>query len=199
MVSLLTTSFISEAQSNFIHYVKHKPIVKSEVMLEVERQAKQARNDELTVIVITDYILDNNSKLTRETAKEYAETILYESRAHAIKVSPFVCASLLESESDFTSNPKHAISDVIGMGGVYSSVWFKDLKSKGFITCKDDLRNPYTNIKCSIYILAKYNAEKGNLMKALTFYKGFSKLGRSQAHSVMKGAYKVKSRLNTYA
>lgn len=135
-------------------------------------------------VVITKYILKKNPKVSHEKAEKYADAIIKESvrRGH----SPYVQTALLSSESLFQANPRHAISNVIGMGGVYWSVWKKDLKRNGIAYSKDELRNPITGIKASAYILSVYMKQHNSARLALSYYKGYSALGKRQANDVMR-------------
>lgn len=135
-------------------------------------------------VVITKYILKKNPKVSYKKANMYADTIIKESvkRGH----SPYVQAALLSSESLFNADPKHAISNVIGMGGVYWSIWKKDLIRNGIAYSKDELRNPITGIKASAYVLSIYMKQHNSPRVALSYYKGYSALGKKQANDVMR-------------
>jgi len=145
---------------------------------------------------IKNHILAKNSDISEKVADKYAMTIVKESnkRGH----SPIIQTALLDSESSFRSNPKHALGGVVGMGGIYWNVWKDQLRKEGIAYSKEDLRNPIVNIKASAYVVSCYMKEcHQNNRLALAHYKGFSPLGRSQAENVLQIAMKI--RQNTKA
>lgn len=146
----------------------------------------------LTKLIISDFIRKENSSLSSNQANAYAMKIMSES--HKQGFSPYVQTAVLASESSFRSNPKHAISTVYGMGGIYAKVWAPSLKAEGIISSNGDLLNPYKNIEASAYVIAYYNNKSPNIRTALAKYKGYCALGRSQGNTVMTIAIKLKQK-----
>lgn len=158
---------------------------------EIEKQKVELKKFTLTKNIIKDFIKDKNPKLTDAVANNYAMAIVRESRKRGN--SPYVQTALLASESSFNANATHAIRTVIGMGGIYYDVWGKDLKKEGIAYNIASLKNPYVNIKASSYVLAQYMDVSKTPREALSRYKGFCALGRSQANDVMSVALKLKA------
>lgn len=166
--------------------------------LQKELKQKDSELKKLTLVKekIKNHILAKNSDISEKVADKYAMTIVKESnkRGH----SPIIQTALLDSESSFRSNPKHALGGVVGMGGIYWNVWKDQLRKEGIAYSKEDLRNPIVNIKASAYVVSCYMKEcHQNNRLALTHYKGYSSLGRSQAENVLQIAMKI--RTNTKA
>lgn len=125
----------------------------------------------------------------------YTDIIIKESYKYGN--SALIQAALLESESSYKSNPKHDISTVIGMGGVYWSVWDKKLKRRGLAYSMNDLRDPIKNIQASAFILNLYMKQSNNSIKeALARYKGYSSLGKQQANNVIRIAMEMKKNIH---
>ena len=163
-----------------------------ELEKELKKKDSELKKLTLTKEKIKNYILAKNTDISEKVADKYAMTIVKESnkRGH----SPIIQTALLESESTFRSNPKHALGGVVGMGGIYWDVWKKDLIREKIAFCKEDLKNPIINIKASAYVVSCYMKEcHQNNRLALTHYKGFSPLGRSQAENVLQIAMKIRT------
>ena len=159
-------------------------------------QSKELHKLTVSKMIIKDFILQTNNDIQSTYADKLATKIVYESENRGN--SPYVQAALLASESSFESNPKHAISTVFGMGGVYWNIWSDKLVANKIVNDKNDLKNPYTNIKASAYILSCYMDNCKTPRLALAHYKGYSKLGISQANNVMITAIKLKSQERAY-
>lgn len=169
-----------------------------DIKIEKLNQELKKKDEELKKLttkknVIKAFILASNSKISSDLAEKYASFILKESIKKGN--SPYVQAALIESESSFMSNVKHAITNVIGMSGIYWDVWGNELKAAGILQKKEDLKNPFVNMRASSYILAKYKKmSNGSHIEALGRYKGYSALGKSQAKEVMKVAMMLKNK-----
>ena len=165
-----------------------------ELQKQLNKSNSELKKLTLTKEVIKNHILAMNEKLSPRVADRYAQTIMRESskRGH----SALVQTALLSSESSFRSDPHHALGGVVGMGGIYWNVWKDQLRKEGIAYSKEDLKNPYVNIKASAYIVSCYMGECHDIPReALTHYKGYSKLGRSQADGVMKVALDLKRKV----
>lgn len=169
-----------------------------DIKIEKLNQELKKKDEELKKLttkknVIKAFILASNSKISSDLAEKYASFILKESIKKGN--SPYVQAALIESESSFITNPKHDIANVIGMSGIYWDVWKDELKKHKIAHNKEDLRNPYINMRASSHILAVYmDISKGLPREALSRYKGYSALGKSQAKEVMKVAMMLKNK-----
>lgn len=169
---------------------------KTKEMLEMQKELKEkeAKLKKLTLTknIIKNFIQDKNPDLSSYVADNYASKIMREAakRGH----SPYIQASLLASESDFRTNPRHAIRTVYGMGGIYADVWADDLKDVGIITCNRDLLNPMKNIESSAFVVATFMKSSKSTYVALAKYKGYSPLGKSQAREVIRVAVALKSK-----
>lgn len=157
-----------------------------------EKSSKEYREKKATQKIIVAYIQEKNTKISQVQAEKYAETIIKVSKENG--TSPYIQTALLASESSFIANPKHDISNVIGMGGIYWSVWHKELKEEGIAYSKDELRNPYKNIMASSMIFSTYMKESKTPREALARYKGYCSLGKKQANAVMTVALNLKQR-----
>lgn len=180
--------------------LKEAEALKTQKMLEMQKELKEkeAKLKKLTLTknIIKNFIQDKNPDLSSYVAENYAAKIMRESakRGH----SPYIQASLLASESDFKSNPRHAIRTVYGMGGIYADVWADDLKDVGIITCNKDLLNPMKNIESSAFVVSTFMKSSKSTYVALAKYKGYSPLGKSQAQAVIRVAVALKSKERKY-
>jgi len=197
---IFAQNFVNETVKKVYIYKNlliHSDNEEAERIKKLEEELKK-KNSELkkltqTKSIIKEHILAKNSNIESKTAELYANTIMKESSKRGN--SPLVQTALIGSESSFMKNPKHDISGVVGMSGIYWNVWKKELIKEGIAYKKSDLENPITNIKASAYILAVYMNQSNDIPReALTHYKGYSKLGRSQANGVMAVAMKLKNK-----
>lgn len=189
------------AQKVQTFYIYKKIFIKEEdpkvKELENELRKKDTELKKLTQTkeVIKEHILSTNDKIPEKTAENYAQTIMKESSKR--EISPFVQTALLSSESSFRSDPKHALTGVVGMGGIYWNVWKDELRKAGIAQNKEDLKNPIINIRASAYIVSCYMGDCHDIPReALVHYKGYSALGRSQADGVMRVAMNLKRKAN---
>ncbi len=185
----------SSALQNLVYYKQLIHIFKTQESKEIDRLKKELEKKEQE---LAKYVhLKNNIKthimvsgVSAKSAEIYAITIVKESNKR--KVSPIIQTALLESESSFNTDPKHDIDAVIGMGGIYWDVWKEALIKQKIAYNKEQLRNPVTNIKASSYILGYYMRQCDEQPKeALTHYKGYSTLGKTQASNVLVLAKKI--------
>lgn len=143
--------------------------------------------------VISEHIRSQNKNLSPQKVELYTKTIIQESVKRG--QSPNYQASILDSEADFESNPKHALSYVVGMGGTNWKQWGSYLKEKGIARCKEDLKNPIVAIKATAEIYAYYmKVYKNNPREAITGYKGYCALGRKQANQVVSIALQLRAK-----
>ena len=186
----------NSALQNLEYYKKLNHIFETQESKEIDKLKKELQDKEKE---LSKYVQLKNtikahimaSGISARLAEIYASVIVKESNKR--KVSPIIHTALLGSESSFKTNPRHDITNVIGMGGVYWDVWKDDLIKQKIAYNKEQLRNPITNIKASSYILGCYMKQtNGKPREALTHYKGYSKLGREQADHVMKIAKNIK-------
>jgi len=192
---ILTVIFTNNRINEKVYIYKNLLIHGNEKEQKNEQKIKELENElhklQVTKSVIKEHILAKNSRISTKTAELYACTIMKESSKRGN--SPFVQTALIGSESSFMTNPKHDISGVVGMSGIYWDVWKTQLKQQGIAYKKSDLENPITNIRASSYILAIYmNQTNNKTVKALAHYKGYCTLGKNQALNVMKIAQKLK-------
>lgn len=145
---------------------------------------------------IKDFILEQNTNITDTQANKLAKVIVKESAKN--EVSPYFQAALINSESSFRFNVKHDISNVIGISGIYWTVWSDRLKNENICWNKNDLNNPYTNIAASSFIFGYYNKMSSTPREAISRYKGFCTLGKKQAAKVTEIAVSLKSREKLY-
>lgn len=190
-----TLSEVLSTQNSFLNFKSDKD--KEIENLKKQLQEKEEEIKKLSHVknVIKDHILSTNSGISEKVANKYAMAIIKESneRGH----SPLIQTALLESESSFRTNPEHALTGVVGMGGIYWNVWKDKLRAEKIAYSKSDLKNPYTNIRASAYILSCYMDEcKAIPRDALAHYKGYSTLGKNQANDVMKIALNLKRKAN---
>lgn len=162
------------------------------IELDLKKKEAELKKFTVTKLIIRDYIKNKNSTISDKLADAYAVKIIKESNRNGN--SPYIQTALLGSESDFTTNPKHAIKTVYGMGGIYYDVWGNELKDKGIITCANDLKNPYINIASSAYALSTFMKDSKSTFIAVAKYKGYSKLGKSQAATVIRIAVSLKEK-----
>lgn len=113
------------------------------------------------------------------------------------KVPTRILVSSINTESTFDKNVKHDIKAVIGLGGIYTKYWLKPLKEAGIIKNANDLKKPEVNIRATAFVLNHF-IEKydGNLKKALTAYKGISRVGSKRASVVLAKASILKKEHN---
>jgi hypothetical protein len=163
---------------------------------EILRKDKELKKLSLTKNIIKQYILTKNPDVNERMAEGYALKIVRESKKRGN--SPYIQTALLASESSFYKNPKHDISTVVGMGGIYWNVWSKKLKQERIASSINDLRNPYTNIEASSMVLSYYMDCSKTPREALARYKGFCSLGKSQANQVMSVALTLKAKEKEY-
>lgn len=166
------------------------------VQEELKAKETELKKYTLTKQVISDFIKKENSQLSSQQVQSYAVKIIRESAKYGH--SPYVQTALLASESSFRTNPKHAITTVYGMGGIYADVWEKSLKQNKIIKSRKDLVNPYYNIASSAYVVNYYNTKSPSIRTALAKYKGYCALGKQQANGVMALAIKLKQKEKEY-
>ena len=105
--------------------------------------------------------------------------------------------SVINTESSFDVKVKHDIKAVIGIGGIYTKYWFKPLKEAGIVKNINDLKKPEVNIRATAFVLNYYlELKEGNLKKALTAYKGVSRVGAQRAVVVLNHTRMLKKSYN---
>lgn len=180
LVFLLKDKDVYTVTVPIVPTVEPKPILQE---FGIDRQV-------VSMSIIKNYILDNNSDITDAKASKLAEVIVKESVDN--NTSPYIQAALCKTESGFKDRPKHAIKTVYGISGVYGTVWEDFLKEKGIIRCERDLLNPYKNIASSSAILSYYMDKSKTPREAVARYKGLCSTGWARADQVMKDALKLK-------
>lgn len=168
-----------------------------ETKRQLEKKEKELKKILATKENIKHFIALKNPDLSEHIVEKYAIKIINCSikRGNSCNVQ----SVLLASESHFTTNPKHAIPAVLGMGGIYTTVWSDELKKEGIIKTNKDLLDPMVNIEASSYILSVFMKSSPSTFIALAKYKGYSKLGKSQAAAVLKMATDLKAGEKQYA
>lgn len=100
-------------------------------------------------------------------------------------IDPLLLTALINSESGYDYNVKHKISAVKGMAGIHTKYW------------KIPNNTRKEQIYAGAYVLSQYIEQyDGNLVKALTGYKGVSDVGRSRAKYVYECYRKMKEERN---
>jgi hypothetical protein len=142
-----------------------------------------------------DYIKAVNTKVKDIDAAKMAVAFI-KAKKEFPNVKTSILVTLIKSESTFDKSAKHSIKAVLGVGGVYTKYWSETLREAGIIRSNKDLMRPEVNIRATAFILNYYlEQEKGNTRKALTAYKGVSKLGRAQANNVLSMSQTFKSKV----
>ena len=99
--------------------------------------------------------------------------------AKKYNIDPLLLTTLINSESSY-KNPKHKLSYVKGLAGINERVW------------KIPNKTDEEQIHAGAYVLNHYlNRYKGDILKALTAYKGISDLGKRQAKDVYNKYLKI--------
>jgi hypothetical protein len=168
-----------------------------ETKKQLEKKEKELKKFVATKENLKRFIAEKNPSLPEHLTERYAIKIMNCSIKNGNSCN--VQSVLLASESSFTPNPKHAIPAVLGMGGIYTTVWSDELKKEGIIKSNKDLLDPMINIEASSYILSVFMKSSPTTFIALAKYKGYSKLGKSQAAAVLKMATQLKAREQQYA
>ena len=195
-----------EVQEKNLYLIKQKDIDDKSIQdlkEALEKQIQDSIKDKETLKrlkvshnIIKSFILKENPSISHELADNYATKIIMESNLRGN--SPYIQAALLASESSFNKDPKHTIKAVIGMGGIYYTVWGEELKDSKIIASLNDLKDPYKNIEASSYILDQYKDSSKNTIEALTRYKGNCSLGAKQAKQVLAMANILKEKEKGY-
>jgi len=159
------------------------------------KERKEIKKNNIKIKAISEYIQVKNNEVSREEAHSYAVSILNAANRFN-KVDPAVLTGLIESESTFKKNVVHRAGSavrlgVMGVTGIASKIWTKELKQQGIINSASDLNNPHKAIIAGGYILNKYSQHQ-SLLAALTDYKGNCALGRRQAQDVLRKAQAVR-------
>ena len=161
--------------------------------LEDDLKKKETELKKLTATktAIENHINSKNGSLSNRTVDIYAATIMKESSKR--NVSPYIVTSVIGTESSFKSDPKHIRSNIItGMSGIYWDMWADDLRKEGIAYSRKDLKNPIVSIKACAYVVSVYTKQYNTTLTALGRYKGWSKLGISQASNVIRVAQSIK-------
>ena len=129
------------------------------------------------------------SHLDDKEAKDIFESIVTASNKYETDYR--IIIPLLYSESRFKA-VKHKHNKVIGMGGIHSGIWTKELKAQGIIDNANDLNDTEKNIEATVYIFkVYYDLNNSNVLKALHAYKGrgYDKNSHSYGLNLAKKVY----------
>lgn len=151
---------------------------------------------DLREIIIKDYIIKSQPKVSDKEAILYAKAIVHQSDIN--KVSPYYQTAISKTESDFNPNAIHGLPYVYGMNGVSAKDWGNFLRDKGIIKKDTDLKNPVTNIIASNAIFKYYMEHYNTPRRAVTGYKGYCAEGARRASKVVEIAVMLKNKEKEY-
>lgn len=103
--------------------------------------------------------------------------------AKEFMIDPLLLTSLINSETEFDTTKTHKNGQVSGLGGIHSKYWKMPNK-----TVEEQI---YATAFVLNYYTTKYN---GDVIKALTAYKGVSSTGRSRALAVYESYMNIKEK-----
>ena len=103
--------------------------------------------------------------------------------AKEFDLEPILLTVLINSESEFDINKTHKNSQVSGLGGIHSKYW--KIPNK---TIEEQI---YACALVLNYYLTKY---EGDVIKALTAYKGISQAGQARAKLVYEKYFNLKEK-----
>lgn len=185
LIAFITWGFI---KTNELMKDRTKAILESaeatEKVIEVEEQL-------YTIAGLLDSQLKQDIARFKEMNKIYASMLNkdltiteYVQRASKeFSLDPLLLTSLINSETEFNSAKVHKNNQVSGLGGIHSKYW--KIPNK---TIEEQI---YATAFVLNYYITKNN---GNVIKALTAYKGASQTGKNRALAVYNAYMGIKEK-----
>lgn len=185
LIAFITWGFM---KTNELMKDRTKAILESaeatEKVVEVEEQL-------YTIVGLLDSQLKQDIARFKEMNKIYASMLNkdltmteYVQRASKeFSLDPLLLTSLINSETEFNSAKVHKNNQVSGLGGIHSKYW--KIPNK---TIEEQI---YATAFVLNYYITKNN---GNIIKALTAYKGVSEIGRNRALAVYNAYMNIKEK-----
>lgn len=185
LIAFITWGFM---KTNELMKDRTKAILESaeatEKVIEVEEQL-------YTIAGLLDSQLKQDIARFKEMNKIYASMLNkdltmteYVQRASKeFSLDPLLLTSLINSETEFNSAKVHKNNQVSGLGGIHSKYW------------KIPNKTIEEQIYATAFVLNYYITKNdGNIIKALTAYKGISQAGQSRAKLVYEKYFNLKEK-----
>lgn len=185
LIAFITWGFM---KTNELMKDRTKAILESaeatEKVVEVEEQL-------YTIAGLLDSQLKQDIARFKEMNKIYASMLNkdltmteYVQRASKeFSLDPLLLTSLINSETEFNSAKVHKNNQVSGLGGIHSKYW------------KIPNKTIEEQIYATAFVLNYYITKNdGNIIKALTAYKGISQAGQSRAKLVYEKYFNLKEK-----
>lgn len=185
LIAFITWGFI---KTNELMKDRTKAILESaeatEKVIEVEEQL-------YTIAGLLDSQLKQDIARFKEMNKIYASmlnkdltiTEYIQRASKEFSLDPLLLTSLINSETEFNSAKVHKNNQVSGLGGIHSKYW--KIPNK---TIEEQI---YATAFVLNYYITKNN---GNVIKALTAYKGASQTGKNRALAVYNAYMGIKEK-----